>query len=680
MADDVSVTFGATIEKLLRGMKDAQGALEKFAEPFEKIVSFAGEAGEAIAGAFAVEKIVEFIEKMGELGLRTERTMAQLGLSAQAAGELSGIAQLTGTSLEGMTTAIERLSLGVQKSTADGFSPQAQALKVLGLNAKELIGIPADQYFDRLAGAVSKFNPSLNLTNALMQLGGRGVTQLIPMLQRGTEGFNELRHEIEATGAILDDKQTARFAQVHEKMTLLGMAAKGVAIALFDDLRPAFEGVIRSLTEFLEAITKSVKEGGTMAKLFDTLGFAAKIAASAIVGVVATIRGLGEAVVAIVQLTAGDVEKFKSYAEEASKEFEKIGADLKKTLIEIWKTPIDVHGRTRAEAAALDEAAHQRLQADLKRIDEEIKIEQEGLKRKTLLLDGEVQVHQMTQNAKFAALMKYTDASYEEELRLLQREEVLTRGQVVMHQDVLNKITQLKAKHNTDMIRLDQQSIQAQQQIYGNFFSTIQGAFNAQLRGLLAGTVTFQQAFKNILGDLLIKFIEFCEKTVLEWVAAQIAKTTASQTGAAAQAAADVAGAEATLPARIAKFTSDITADAAAVFAGVFANLAPLMGPAAAGPATASSTTVLASLAAVPKFEVGTDLITRTGLALVHAGEKITPAQGSGPFTGGGAPTINVSYTANGRLMISEIKEHARTIAREVAAQFDMNPSLRPAH
>ena len=73
----------------------------------------------------------------------------------------------------------------------------------------------------------------------------------------------------------------------------------------------------------------------------------------------------------------------------------------------------------------------------------------------------------------------------------------------------------------------------------GRPLGSIESAFNSQLRGLLAGTTTWSQAFKKILGDLIIQFIEMCETMVVKWLAAQLAQTTATTTGAAARAAAE---------------------------------------------------------------------------------------------------------------------------------------------
>lgn len=89
------------------------------------------------------------------------------------------------------------------------------------------------------------------------------------------------------------------------------------------------------------------------------------------------------------------------------------------------------------------------------------------------------------------------------------------------------------------MLRLDEQAIAQQQKMWSSALGSIETAFNSQLRGLLAGTTTWSAAWKKMLGDMIIKFIEMCETLVVKWAAAQLAQTTAATTGAAARAAAE---------------------------------------------------------------------------------------------------------------------------------------------
>jgi hypothetical protein len=111
------------------------------------------------------------------------------------------------------------------------------------------------------------------------------------------------------------------------------------------------------------------------------------------------------------------------------------------------------------------------------------------------------------------------------------------------------------------------------------------------------------------------------------------------------------------------------------------------VGPAAAGPAAAGSAAVLAGKAAVSGlsgFATGTNYVLNSGLAMIHRGEAIIPAavaaKGSGPYSGAGnAPTVNISYTQNGSIPLADFKNNARQMAKIIAEQFNLNPSLRPA-
>jgi hypothetical protein len=261
-----------------------------------------------------------------------------------------------------------------------------------------------------------------------------------------------------------------------------------------------------------------------------------------------------------------------------------------------------------------------------------IKILHQAFAEQKVLLDAEASQFQITQNQKFALLEAETQKEYEAELALLQQRAGIGALTVAQRQAVIAKIDELEAKHRTDMLRLDEQAIAQQQWMWTSALGSIETAFNSQLRGLLAGTTTWSQAFKKILGDLIIQFIEVCETMVVKWTAAQLAQTTAATTGAAARAAAEQGAASAGVLANAANAVKAIMTDAGQAFAGVFAFLAPVMGPAAAGPAAAAQ----ASVSAAAIFDVGTDYVVRGGLALIHPGETIIPAaRGSGPFSGG---------------------------------------------
>jgi hypothetical protein len=649
VADDVNVQFGATTGGAITGINDVKSAISSMAGPVNSIVGILTGAGEALAGAFAVTSIISFARAMGEAGLQAERTASILGISTSAVGAMSSVAKLSGVSMEEFASGIGRISLAVQRSTKDGFTPQAQALKVLGLNARELIGIPADQYFAKLADAVQKFNPSLNLTNALMAVGGRGIAQMLPTLQLGGEAFKQFQEKVAlARGQVVGFVPAA--VEVHRELTLLDMSTSSLSKVLFIELKPAIDGIITGLTNFVQWIRDTSKESSALRPVWDLLAGSAKVLATTLVSVLAVFQGLGTAIAALMRLATGEIEEFQNYAKKSVADFEGIGRQYRDALYSIWGTSIEVTKEAQKKnAAAINEGARGQIQAQVALMEAQIGIQQQAFEREKILINQRADLWQTTENQRFGATAAASERTYQIERDTMIKIRALWAGDPIEYAKRTKQIELLEATHATDIARINAQSVKAQQQNWDNVFGAIQTSFNANLRGLLAGTTTFTQAFKSLAGDMVIFFIQEVEKMAAKWVAGQLAQLTATEATEAAKATAAAAGEAATLPIKVTKFVSDITADAALVFAGIFAQLAPILGPGAAAPAAAGQATVLAELANVPKFEMGTDYVPRTGLAIVHQGEKITPANQNVPGAGatGGDMHVHIHGLVN---------------------------------
>ena len=164
-------------------------------------------------------------------------------------------------------------------------------------------------------------------------------------------------------------------------------------------------------------------------------------------------------------------------------------------------------------------AAAQRAASQTKAIGNEIKLLQQGLAQKKILIDAEAKQYQITQDQKFALLEAETQKEFEAQRAVLQNGLTADNATLASKQALTAKIALLEAKHKTDMLRLDEQSIAAQQALWNGYLSSVTGAFNSQLRGLLEGTTSWKKASIKILEDLTIKFIEMAESTVVKWLA-----------------------------------------------------------------------------------------------------------------------------------------------------------------
>lgn len=234
--------------------------------------------------------------------------------------------------------------------------------------------------------------------------------------------------------------------------------------------------------------------------------------------------------------------------------------------------------------------------------------------------------------------------------------------------------------------------------LHGGLLATIlteQGKTQATATGTAQRKALDSTADTSFLGRIaqqLAHWLGFETAKTTETATETTARTTIEATAATTSIATATATAAATKAADAAMNAGKITADSALVFAGVFANLAPVLGPAAAGPAAAAQAEVLGQLS-LAAFAVGAWEIPHDMAAIVHQGETIMPksfAEGfrdnAGNGAGGGdiynvAPTFAVTaMDARSVLNLFNNQTVLRQIARNVSRYLGDNISRRPSY
>src|SRR5580700_1300950 len=225
---------------------------------------------------------------------------------------------------------------------------------------------------------------------------------------------------------------------------------------------------------------------------------------------------------------------------------------------------------------------------------------------------------------------------------------------------------------------LDSRAVQTSQRTWQSLMQPIQRAFDTSITGMILGTTTLQKAVANIAQSILAEFVNLGVKMVTNWIASELAMSTATEAGAAARTAASGEGLAAGLAIKAANALKSIATDSAQAFSGIFAFLAPIMGPAAAGPAAAGEATVMAAASGIASAAGGW-MVPSDQLAMVHQNEMILPANISQGLqnmisanggAGAGAVVVNVSaidsqdvkrfFQSNGSLLVNAVNKAMR--------------------
>jgi hypothetical protein len=233
-------------------------------------------------------------------------------------------------------------------------------------------------------------------------------------------------------------------------------------------------------------------------------------------------------------------------------------------------------------------------------------------------------------------------------------------------------------KFQSDKQKLDLQAAQTSQRTWQSLMQPIQRAFDTSITGMILGTTSLQKAVAHIGQSILAEFVNLGVKMATNWIASELAMTTATEAGAAARTAAAGEGVAAGLAVKAANAIKSIVTDSAQAFSGIFAFLAPIMGPAAAGPAAAGEATVMAAASGIASAAGGW-MVPSDQLAMVHQNEMILPANISQGLqnmisanggAGAGAVVVNVSaidsqdvkrfFQSNGSLLVNAVNKAMR--------------------
>jgi hypothetical protein len=252
------------------------------------------------------------------------------------------------------------------------------------------------------------------------------------------------------------------------------------------------------------------------------------------------------------------------------------------------------------------------------------------------------------------------------------------RNDVATDENLWNEELVAYQRFQSEKENLDSRAVQTSQRTWQSLMQPIQRAFDTSITGMILGTTTLQKAVANIAQSILAEFVNLGVKMVTNWIASELAMSTATEAGAAARTAASGEGMAAGLAIKAANAIKSIATDSAQAFSGIFAFLAPIMGPAAAGPAAAGEATVMAAASGIASAAGGW-MVPSDQLAMVHQNEMILPANISQGLqnmisanggAGAGAVVVNVSaidsqdvkrfFQSNGSLLVNAVNKAMR--------------------
>lgn len=236
-----------------KGMSAAMDKVgKKFTQAARALNKYAGFAAVAAAGALAL-----FVKKQIEIAERFEKMSQQAGVSTEFLSEMALVASQAGVELEGtLIKSVRKLTqnmddfrkgVGEAKDTIEDLGIEVVKENGVLRNVEDVLMDVADQF--------KKMEDGADKTAAAVRLFGRAGTEMIPMLNMGSEGIDKLRKKAQEMGLTISTETAGQAALLIDQIDILKKSAEGTGRTFALALLPW-------LNETVEAMSLAKKEAG----------------------------------------------------------------------------------------------------------------------------------------------------------------------------------------------------------------------------------------------------------------------------------------------------------------------------------------------------------------------------------------------------------------------------------
>lgn len=196
-------------------------------------------AGVAAAGATTLAVLKSTSDAYIQNGRDVIKLQRSTGLAAQDASKLTYAAGQSGIGVDRLSTAVVRLSKSA--GTAGG----ATALRTLGVSMTDASGKarPIADVFNDVADSLSRLEGGQQKNNLVTTLFGRGGTELLPLLNKGSAGIKELGDQAQRLGLTFTDQDIARVKEAIQAQKDLAAARKGLSNVIGREVTPFIDEI-----------------------------------------------------------------------------------------------------------------------------------------------------------------------------------------------------------------------------------------------------------------------------------------------------------------------------------------------------------------------------------------------------------------------------------------------------
>ena len=262
MTQDRAQLLITAVDQTRSAFDSIRGNLAKLGNESNRVKGLLAGLGVSLSVAGFAAMIKNAIDAADQLNKLSQK----IGISVEALSTLRFAAQLSDVSLETLQKGIKGLSQNIAEANT-GIGDGAQVFDALGISVKNVDGSmkSTEAVLLQMADVFANLEDGAVKTALAVKLFGKSGMDMIPFLNQGAAGINQLTAEAERLGLKLTT-ETARSAEAfNDNLTALKASSSSLGIALARDFLP-------ELTNITNAMREAANEAGTLKALWVGLG------------------------------------------------------------------------------------------------------------------------------------------------------------------------------------------------------------------------------------------------------------------------------------------------------------------------------------------------------------------------------------------------------------------------
>lgn len=262
MTQDRAQLLITAVDQTRSAFDSIRGNLAKLGDESNRVKGLLAGLGVSLSVAGFATMIKSAIDAADHLNKLSQK----IGISVEALSTLRFAAQLSDVSLETLQKGIKGLSQNITEANT-GIGDGAQVFEALGVSVKNADGSmkSTEAVLLQVADVFANLEDGAVKTALAVKLFGKSGMDMIPLLNQGAAGINQLTAEAERLGLKLTT-ETARSAEAfNDNLTALKASSSALGISLARDFLP-------ELTNITNAMREAADDSGKLKAMWVGLG------------------------------------------------------------------------------------------------------------------------------------------------------------------------------------------------------------------------------------------------------------------------------------------------------------------------------------------------------------------------------------------------------------------------